>query len=214
VSDAVGGYFDRVADDFDAIYGGKRPLAQWIDRRLRPDMYERYRLTFQVCGDVNGKTVLDIGCGSGRYPIEFAKRGAAQIVGLDLAPNMLTLAKQLVSEHGVGDRCRFIVGDFMQVEFDQRFDICVAIGVLDYVAEPKPFLEKMKSLANECTIMSFPSKSPIRTPIRRVRYWFKRCPVYFYSRATIEGLVNGLGEYRIIKIPGAGMDYFVSVCVS
>ena len=211
MSDAVRGYFDRVADDFDAIYGGKGPLGRWIDRHFRRDMYERYRLTFETCGDANGKTVLDIGCGSGRYSIEFDRRGAAQVVGLDFASNMVTLAQQHAGEHGVRDHCRFIVGDFMQMEFSQRFDICIALGVFDYIAQPRPFLEKMRSLANKWLILSFPSESPIRTPIRKVRYWFKRCPVYFYDHATIEALVNGLGEYQIIKIPGQGMDYFVSV---
>lgn len=214
MSDSVRRYFDRVADDFDAIYGARGPLGRWVDCHFRPDMYERYRLTFETCGDVRGKTILDIGCGGGRYAIEFAKRGAAQVVGLDFAPSMVALAEQHAAEYGVQDRCRFIVGDFAQLEFDQRFDICIAIGVFDYVAEPRPFLEKMRFLCNEWMIMSFPSRSPIRTPIRKVRYWFKRCPVYFYDRGTIETLVNGIGQYRIFKIPGQGMDYFVSIRVS
>ena len=62
--------------------------------------------------------------------------------------------------------------------------------------------------------MILPSRSPIRTPIRKVRYWLKRCPLYFYERDQIADLVRGLGEVSIIKIPGQGMDYFVSVQVS
>jgi len=211
MSEAVRRYFNRVPDDFDAIYGGKGSFGRWIDRHFRRDMYERYRLAFETCGDVRGKTVLDIGCGSGRYVIEFAKRGAAQVVGLDFAPNMVALARQYAVEHSVLDRCHFTVGDFMEVDFDQQFNICVAIGVFDYVAQPRPFLEKMRSLANEYLVISFPSKSLIRTPIRKIRYWFKRCPVYFYDRGTIETTLNGLGEYQIIKIPGQGMDYFVNI---
>ena len=214
MSEAVRGYFDRVADDFDAIYDGKGSLGRWIDCHFRRDMYERYRLTFETCGNVNGKTVLDIGCGSGRYSIEFARRGAAHVVGLDFASRMLALARQRAAEYGVQDRCQFRAGDFMKVEFAQQFDICLAIGVFDYVAEPQSFLEKMGSLAKELFIASFPSKSPVRTPIRKVRYYLKRCPVYFYDRVKIQRLLSDLGEYRIIKIPGQGMDYFVSVQVS
>ena len=213
MSDATKDYFDRAAGDFDSIYCGKGLLGQWIDRHFRQDMYERYHLTFETCGDISKKTVLDIGCGSGRYSVEFAERGAAQVVGLDFAPNMVALAQQHAERHGVSDRCQFAIGEFMQVRLDQRFDICIAIGVFDYVAQPRPFLEKMRSLANEWLVMSFPSRSPIRTPIRKVRYWFKRCPVYFYDRMAIDSLVSGLGEYRVIKISGQGMDYFVSVNV-
>jgi len=214
VNSAVKRYFNRGADDFDAIYGGKGRFGRWIDQHFRRDIYVRFRLAFETCGDVRGKTVLDIGCGGGRYAIEFAKRGAAQVVGLDFAPNMLMLARQRAKEFAVQDSCQFILGDFMHWDFDQRYDICIAIGVFDYVTQPRPFLQKMKSLANNCLVMSFPSKSPSRTPIRRVRYWLKRCPVYFYDRPTIESLLNGMGVYRIIKIPGQGMDYFVSVYMS
>ncbi len=211
MSRAVSRYFDRAANDFDAIYGGKGLFGEWIDRHWRRDMYERYRLTFEACGKIAEKTVLDIGCGGGRYSVEFAKRGASQVVGLDFAPSMVTLAQQHAAEHGVEDRCTFITRDFSHVDFAQRFDICVAIGVLDYVAQPRLFLEKMRSLASERLVMSFPSKSPIRTPIRKARYWLKRCPVYFYDRAAIERLVSGLGQYQVTKIAGQGMDYFVSV---
>ena len=210
----VARYFNRSASSFDAIYGGKGILGSWIDRRWRRGVYERFDLTFQTCGDVTEKTVLDVGCGSGRYAIEFAKRGASQVTGLDFAPSMLLLAQQRAAENNVSDRCTFIPKSFMDAEFDHGFDICTAIGFFDYVSAPRLFLEEMRSLAKELMIMSFPSRSPIRTPIRRARYFLKRCPVFFYDRKRIERLVQGLGESRIVKIPGQGQDYFVSIKVS
>lgn len=211
MNDAVTSYFNRAVSDFDAIYEGKGPFGRWVDRRFRRDMYERHRLTFETCGDVDGQTVLDIGCGSGRYSVEFAKRRASRVVGVDLASNMVTAARNHAEEQGVSDRCDFLLGDFMQMGFGQRFDVCAAIGVFDYIAEPRPFLEKMTALSNKWSIMSFPSVSMIRTPIRKIRYWIKNCPVYFYDREAIVKLIDGLGDCRIIKIPGQGMDYFVSI---
>ena len=211
MSEGVREYFSRAANDFDAIYEGKGSFRQWVDRHFRRDMYERYRLTFETCGNVSGKTILDIGCGSGRYSIEFAKRGASKVVGLDLASNMVKLADQYAEKDGLKDRCRFIGGDFLEINLNRNFDIALAIGVFDYISRPQPFLEKMRSMAKEWLIMSFPSKSPLRTPIRKARYWWKRCPVYFYDRRVIETLVAGLGRYQILKIPGQGMDYFVSI---
>jgi ubiquinone/menaquinone biosynthesis C-methylase UbiE len=213
MKNTVKGYFDKAVNDFDAIYEGKGAFGKWIDLRFRRDMYERYRLTFETCGDVNGQTILDIGCGSGRYAVEFGRRHADHVVGMDLAPNMIMAARKLAEEQGVSDNCNFIVGDFMQMEFKQQFNICVAIGVFDYIVRPRPFLEKMRTLSKKWLIMSFPSISVIRTPIRKIRYWFKNCPVYFYDRNSIEKLIYRLGEYQIVKIPGQGMDYFVSIKV-
>lgn len=214
MSQAVSKYFQGAADDFDAIYGGKGRLGKWVDRKWRSDMYERFRLSFEACSDLSGKKVLDIGCGGGRYSTEFAARGAAKVVGLDFAPRMVALSQEHASSSGVAGQCSFIVGDFMQTEFAERFDVCAAIGVFDYIASPQVFLDKMKDLATQTLILSFPSKSPIRTPIRKVRYWIKRCPLYLYDRDQITDLVGGLGKASIIKIPGQGMDYFVSVDVS
>jgi ubiquinone/menaquinone biosynthesis C-methylase UbiE len=214
VSNSVREYFDGAADDFDAIYGRKNGIGRWIDRQFRSDMHERYRLTFENCGDVQGKKVLDIGCGSGRYAIEFAKRGATEVIGIDLAPHMIALSQQHAVDNGVENVCQFQVGDFFKMEFPRRFDICLAIGVFDYIEAPKSFLQKMKEIVNDRLVMSFPSKSPIRTPIRKIRYWFKQCPVYFYDQEDIEKLIVGLGQCQIVKIPGQGMDYFVEIKIA
>ena len=61
-------------------------------------------------------------------------------------------------------------------------------------------------------IASFPSISWYRTPIRKVRYVIKRCPVYFYRREQIEqlGKAAGFAQTDISKIDGAGQDYFAT----
>jgi 2-polyprenyl-6-hydroxyphenyl methylase/3-demethylubiquinone-9 3-methyltransferase len=214
VSERVREYFSGAAEDFDAIYGGKGAWGRWVDRNFRRDMFERYRLTFETCGSLAGKTVLDIGCGGGRYAAEFARRGAARVVGLDFAAQMIELAKQHARNQGQEDRCRFLAGDFLRTDFEEKFDVCLAIGVLDYVVRPRPFLEKMRSVARQWVVLSFPSRSFFRTPLRRARYWAKGCPVYFYDLPAIHSLIAGLGRGEVIKIPGQGMDYFVRIEVA
>ena len=60
-----GEFFHGFADTFDTFYDGKRtPVMRWIDQRFRRDMFVRYSLTFDLLGDLQGRTVLDIGCGS------------------------------------------------------------------------------------------------------------------------------------------------------
>ena len=48
-------------------------------------------LMLELCGDVAGLTVADIGCGEGRFSRMLAERGA-RVVGVDLTPEMTRVA--------------------------------------------------------------------------------------------------------------------------
>ena len=52
--------------------------------------------------DLRGRTVLDAGCGSGRYTLEALRRGAGQVVGVDLSSAMLARAGQELRAAGAG----------------------------------------------------------------------------------------------------------------
>ena len=81
-------HFEVTAARFASIYASPR----LIDRLFRGDMYERFRRTPEECDPLDGKSVLDIGCGSGQYATALAHRGAGEVVGVDLAQNMLDIA--------------------------------------------------------------------------------------------------------------------------
>src|SRR4051812_20638779 len=100
-------FWNQIASDFDAIYTGqgKSALSRALDRILRKDIYERFDWVMKKAGDVRGKSICDIGCGSGRFVAEFAKNGVRRVLGVDVAPNMLKLAKQLVTDNGVAGPC-------------------------------------------------------------------------------------------------------------
>ena len=77
MSDRVRLYFDNHAQQFDAIYRPEKRLGQkLVDRLFHQVIHRRFQLTFDWCGPVAGKRVLDIGCGPGQYALEFARRGA------------------------------------------------------------------------------------------------------------------------------------------
>src|SRR5205807_6132635 len=97
----VGAYFDRKAIAFDAIYSGHKalPWRLW-DRLTRRNITQRLEFTKRVLTPLDGRRVLDVGCGSGRYGLEFAAMGAAEVVGIDVAEGMLALAKRLAEERG------------------------------------------------------------------------------------------------------------------
>lgn len=209
----VGQYFRDHAQQFDSIYEGKTPLGRWLDRQFRSSIFIRYALTFEHAGNLEGKSVLDIGCGPGRYSVEFAHRKAARVLGVDLSDQMIEIAKGEARKEGVADRCEFTLADIFSTRLEETFDVVIAMGLFDYVREPETLLVPMREYCKPGgkVMISFPKWDLIRAPIRRWRYKIKNCPVYYYTRErTAEVLTNaGLTDPIIKDIPGRGQDWFV-----
>ncbi|MBH0203867.1 MAG: methyltransferase domain-containing protein [Nitrospira sp.] len=207
-------FFNSFAETFDTIYDQKRnPFMRWIDGKFRSDMFLRYALTFEKLEPMAGRTVLDVGCGSGPYIVEAFRRGAERVTGLDPAPNMLTLVRQRLAQAGVAEnRCTLMEGLFPGTSVEPH-DYAIVMGVMDYVEDASSFLKALRPVVRRLAVLSFPSTHWFRTPFRKVRYDLRNCPVYFYDDARIQTLCKGAGfsEVRIQKIPGAGMDYHVSL---
>jgi 2-polyprenyl-3-methyl-5-hydroxy-6-metoxy-1,4-benzoquinol methylase len=182
----VAEYWNKIAHDFDAIYTGrKNPIARGLDRWLRRDMYQRFEWVMSQAGDMRGMTVCDIGCGSGRFVTSLAKRGA-QVTGVDFAPEMLKLAGQLAEKEGVADRCQFVLNDVLDWKTDQQFDLVIAIGFWDYVADPFPRLQVIRKLTKTTFLSAWPRDATLRAAIRKVRLKAAGCPVYFWSSPQVE----------------------------
>jgi 2-polyprenyl-3-methyl-5-hydroxy-6-metoxy-1,4-benzoquinol methylase len=194
-------YFGRITEEWNALYYHKNPLIRLINRLIRQGLYERYKLTFEYCGEISELKVLDIGCGTGLYSIEFAKRGAAHVLGIDFAQPMVEFSQQKALETGVHKKCEFICGDFFTYPFEGKFDIVVAMGLFDYVSEPLQFFKKVSGLCEGSFIASFPKDSPFWGTQRKIRYLIKKCPLYFYTYNQLEHLYQeaGFAKYRIIS---------------
>ncbi len=185
-------YFQKTARQFDQLYEQNNRLSFRINRWLRGPMYRRFALTMRECDPAEGKTVLDVGCGSGRYAVALAERGAL-VTGIDFAESMLSLAQQLAAAHGVSAACHWIQADFLEWQCTGRFDISLAIGLFDYIADPLPYLAKMHQLSGQKVIFSFPKPGGWRSTQRRIRYRIRHCPLYFHTQASMTRCLQAAG---------------------
>jgi toxoflavin synthase len=95
--------------------------------------YRRYAEApsfFEALGDVTGRSVLDLGCGAGLYTRRLARRGAARVVGLDIAPKMLEYARAREAEERQG--IEYVLDDARNAGRLGTFDIVTGIYVLPY----------------------------------------------------------------------------------
>jgi ubiquinone/menaquinone biosynthesis C-methylase UbiE len=212
--EAVKARFEREARAFDAIYGGdyNSILSRWLNRIFRKAIFERFEITMNECSDLPGRTVLDVGCGSGIYEVEFAKRGAKRAVGIDFSANMLDLARERVRRAGVNNICDFILADFSKHDLGERFDYSVAMGVFDYLPKPGPFLQKMRSVTTRKVIAGFPGHSPLREPARKLRYKLAgKGSVFFYDEKEVRQLAAdaGFADYKLLHIVVSGSGFIL-----
>lgn len=191
-------FWNDVAHQFDAIYTGKKsPVARALDQWLRKDIYQRFDWVMQQASDVRGKTICDVGCGSGRFVAALAKRGAAHVTGVDIAPEMLKLAETLTKAEGVADRCTFVNSDVIDWKSPDTYDLTIAIGFWDYIQDPSARLQVIRSITKGRFLSAWPRSGTIRAPIRKVRLTALGCPVYFFSRDDV---------YRYLEQAGFRVD--------
>jgi len=193
-------FFSSFAPQWDTLYGAKRStLWRLFDATFRRDVYERYAFTLAAMGpDLRGKSVLDAGCGNGIYCFEAAKRGAARVLGVDVAPGMIQVARQGAEADKSRAVCEFRTGQFPQfaatLAGQEKFDFVILTGVLDYIEDTSGFLRAFRPITRGAVIASVPERQPLRYFLRRTRYrWLKRPDVYHYTRGQVDRMFADAG---------------------
>lgn len=98
-------------------------------------------LILGLVGPVEGKRILDVGCGDGVLGERLAQAGA-EVTGLDADPRMLAAARERPGR--LEAKATFIEGDARQIPFaDETFDVVVAITVLCFVVDAERAMNEM-----------------------------------------------------------------------
>jgi 2-polyprenyl-3-methyl-5-hydroxy-6-metoxy-1,4-benzoquinol methylase len=202
-------FWNNEADAFQRIYTHRKSrFANALDQIFRKDMYERFAFTIEHCEPIKDRTFLDVGCGNGMYSLELARKGAARVVGIDIAEVMIGLCKKSSEDQNLSDRCTFIQTDLLDYKPESSFDVSFGIGLFDYISDPLPVLKGMKEVSTDKAIMAFPRLWTWRAPVRKARLARKGCDVYFYSKPRIEKLLRDAG-FRHQEIFRVGKLYCV-----
>lgn len=87
---------------------------------------------FAMLGPVAGQDVLDLACGEGFYTRQIRQRGARRVVGVDVSPAMIGLARgQEPAEGGI----EYLVRDVQDLPAVGPFDVVAAAYLLHYARD-------------------------------------------------------------------------------
>jgi len=136
-----------MAEAFDAIrFSG--PIG-----RLVAETQERVIASFLA--PVSGRTVLDVGTGTGRAAIALAARGA-RVTGVDASAEMLVVARKRAQEAGVG--ISFAPGDAHELSFpDRSFEAVVCLRVLMHTPDWRQSLAELCRVASRHIVFDYPA---------------------------------------------------------
>lgn len=110
--------------------------------------------------DLSGKAVLDLGCGYGKNCVDFIRRGAKRVVGLDISEKMLEIAKS-ESAHEKIEYVNMSMTDISTL--NEKFDFIYSSLAFHYVEDFDSFANEMYSVLNIGGQLLFSQEHPIIT---------------------------------------------------
>ncbi len=94
--------------------------------------------------DLAGRSVLDIGCNAGFYSFEMKRRGAGEVVGIDMDERYLAQARFAADALGFDDISFRQMSVYDVAQLGRRFDIVIFMGVLYHLRHPMLALDLIR----------------------------------------------------------------------
>jgi trans-aconitate methyltransferase len=107
----------------------------------------------QEIRQIQPQNVFEFGCGEGFFLQELKKRGIVfdSFVGLDLRRQAIEMARELHPEYS------FFEADFPSWDYPVKsFDLVIASQVLEHLAEPEKFLERLVAYTGSHLLLTVP----------------------------------------------------------
>ena len=165
---------------------------------------EQYTLR-TLAGPLHGGSALDLACGEGYYARLLRAWGAGTVVGVDLSPRMIELARRQESAQPLG--ISYHVQDVRTLDLGRQFDLVFAAFLFNHARDSAEFLEMARAvvrhLAPEGRLVAVISRGD--QPVSR----YPKITKYGFSKSTPGELVEGapititfhvdLGDFSIVN---------------
>ena len=198
--------WEKEAVAFDQIYSGgglagRMPL---LGPFIQKGIIERHNRALAFLSATRAQTILDLGCGVGRFAVAAAQRGVT-VHAYDISQPAIAVAQEAAGRAGVSDRCHFYAADLLAVDFpaaDAWFDL----GCLHYLPNPAQVIEKLTQVPHLFSCL--PQKGHWLGPFHYVYRTLLRGQKYLtFSETEIRRL---LAAYPRLDLQKSGLVYYVT----
>lgn len=154
---------------------------------------------------IEGKRVLEAGCGAGLDSAQLARWGAETHL-MDLSPGAVRLARDNYKENGVDGG--FSVSDLKQLPFrDGAFDIVFNRGVVEHFLDPVEVLREMARVSSGWVIIFVPYKYTEYTINKRLGILRNKWPFPWETEYSLKELKSLCAEAGLKVLGRRGVAY-------
>lgn len=123
------------------------PTTGALDYEYDEESTRRFLSRFGRELDFRGKSVVDVGCGTGVLCVEAAKRGSRHVVGLDVQPIDPAVAYLHERHPDLAERVSFVRTDGSLSEVtEERFDLVLSKDSFEHYREPERVLSELVAM--------------------------------------------------------------------
>jgi 2-polyprenyl-3-methyl-5-hydroxy-6-metoxy-1,4-benzoquinol methylase len=142
-----------------------------VARYQKPGKSYPKEYCISLLGRLEGKRILDVGCGEGEDAVLLAKLGAT-VTGFDVSPGAIEVAKRRAELDGVADRVSFICAPLEQARLPEAsFDVIWFDNILHHVLDELGLvLRKILSSARPGATLVCIEPVNLCNTLRRIRF--------------------------------------------
>ena len=143
--------------DNETFFGEYRKLRE---REVNANNLFELPTLFSLLPDLEGKKVLDLGCGSGERCIDYLKKGAASVTGVDISEKMLAVAEAENND----PRITYLKMPMEEIgSIDDEFDVVISSLAFHYVEDFGGVVANVYRLLRDGGIFLFSQEHPLAT---------------------------------------------------
>ena len=132
-------YTDQtIREEYDQTYflqdcGGYNSFKRYEGKQL---IDKRLLAAFYLASPTLETSILDIGCGRGELCYALAQTGA-NVTGIDYSPSAIAIANKTFHNAIKKDKLKFICDDFLQFNFDMKYDRIIATDFIEHIEKTR-----------------------------------------------------------------------------
>jgi ubiquinone/menaquinone biosynthesis C-methylase UbiE len=172
-------------------------------------------LILRLAGAVDGRAVLDVGCGDGALASLFWQKGASSVIGCDPDAQMIARARTRAAEQNAA--IGYAIADAAHLPFrTENFDIVTIVTVLAFVRQPERTLREIMRVLKPGgrLIIGDLGRWSLWAASRRIRGWLRLAPVWSAARFRTATELRRLAEFAGLRVEHISGSVYYPRCRS